>query len=147
MTNDGGNFYYFRCRPIRAARASCYDSASRPRCVLHTFRNSLREPTTTPLDKWAGVLLDQLFKLLPWRRRRARRNKDKLCPRSRSSLLAIPASISYVLAYLLGFALNDTRDSGTMPGNYRAGSFGCRSLRKYTRYWNILLQPMKQRSE
>lgn len=71
LTNDGGNFYYFRCRPIRAARTVTTPRTDRDVFYIH-FAAASGSRLQHPLDKWLGVLLDQLFKLLPRRRRGAR---------------------------------------------------------------------------
>lgn len=58
LTNDEGNFYYFRWRP------------SEVRDMFYILRNG--PPATsitsgaraTPFDKWLSVLLDKVFKVL-----------------------------------------------------------------------------------
>jgi len=66
LTNDGGNFYYFRCRPIRRGRLRPHE----PRRRLDVFYIHFvaeRPPGryAPPLTNGRGVLLDELFKVLP----------------------------------------------------------------------------------
>lgn len=64
LTNDGGNFYYFRCRPIRRGRLRPHE----PRLdVFYIHFVAGRPPGryAPPLTNGRGVLLDELFKVLP----------------------------------------------------------------------------------
>lgn len=82
MTNDGGNFYYFRCRPIRAERLRPHESRRRLDVFYIHFVAAPGAPRRAPpLTNGLGVLLDELFKVLPRRGRVVTLNKDK--PRAR----------------------------------------------------------------
>lgn len=66
LTNDGGNFYYFRCRPIRRGRLRPHEPRRRLDVFYIHFATE-RPPGryAPPLTNDRGVLLDELFKILP----------------------------------------------------------------------------------
>lgn len=62
LTNDGGNFYYFRCRPIREARQSALrlrEPSSRM-CFTYILRRP-RGERYAPLDKWLRGFIRPTF--------------------------------------------------------------------------------------
>lgn len=120
LTNDGGNFYYFRCRPIREPSGYGLTSlAASTGCVLHTFcSSSPRAPRRAPpLTNGLGVLLDELFKVLPRRGRVVTLNKDKPRARHRARRAFFIASLSLFLYFLrvFGFHLAELSTSRYHP--------------------------------
>lgn len=62
LTNDGGNFYYFRCRPIRRERLRSHEPRRRLDVFyIHFVAAAPEALRTSPVDKWPWGFIRRTF--------------------------------------------------------------------------------------